>query len=264
MNALAASLQTYFTTFAHSQRDLSSNTIGSYRDTWRMLMKYLTATLGVSRRRDRLRRRHRDEHHRVPRLPRTRTRQQRQDPQRPPDRDPLRAQPSAARPPRTRSDDHPGPRDPTQTHDQTGHRVPHARRGRRPPRRTRSDDPDRTTRPRSAGHDRADRPSHQRGLLAHDRRHPPRHRPSRHLHRQGTTATHHALDQRDRERDDGLPDTSGPPGPEPRCSAVPADSPCPAMHSSIALPPTSRPQRSPAPAWPASTSRCTPCDTPQR
>jgi hypothetical protein len=30
MNALAASLQTYFTTFAHNQRDLSSNTIGSY------------------------------------------------------------------------------------------------------------------------------------------------------------------------------------------------------------------------------------------
>ncbi len=39
MNALAASLQTYFTTFAHSQRDLSSHTIGSYRDTWRMLLK---------------------------------------------------------------------------------------------------------------------------------------------------------------------------------------------------------------------------------
>lgn len=47
MNALATSLQTYFTTFARSQRDLSPNTIGSYRDTWRMLLKYLTATLGV-------------------------------------------------------------------------------------------------------------------------------------------------------------------------------------------------------------------------
>lgn len=47
MNALAASLQTYFTTFAHNQRDLSANTIASYRDTWRMLLKYLTATLGV-------------------------------------------------------------------------------------------------------------------------------------------------------------------------------------------------------------------------
>ena len=47
MNALAASLQIYFTTFAHDQRDLSANTIASYRDTWRMLLKYLTATLGV-------------------------------------------------------------------------------------------------------------------------------------------------------------------------------------------------------------------------
>lgn len=47
MNALATSLQTYFTTFAHTQRDLSANTISSYRDTWRMLVKYLTATLGV-------------------------------------------------------------------------------------------------------------------------------------------------------------------------------------------------------------------------
>ena len=47
MNALATSLQTYFTTFAHAQRDLSANTITSYRDTWRMLLKYLTATLGV-------------------------------------------------------------------------------------------------------------------------------------------------------------------------------------------------------------------------
>jgi integrase/recombinase XerD len=47
MNALATSLQTYFTTFAHTQRDLSANTITSYRDTWRMLLKYLTTTLGV-------------------------------------------------------------------------------------------------------------------------------------------------------------------------------------------------------------------------
>lgn len=47
MNALATSLQTYFTTFARTQRDLSADTIASYRDTWRMLLKYLTATLGV-------------------------------------------------------------------------------------------------------------------------------------------------------------------------------------------------------------------------
>jgi len=47
MNALATSLQTYFTTFAHTQRDLSTHTITSYRDTWRMLLKHLTATLEV-------------------------------------------------------------------------------------------------------------------------------------------------------------------------------------------------------------------------
>jgi hypothetical protein len=47
VNALAISLQTYFTTFAHTQRDLSVNTITSYRDTWRMLLKYLTATLAI-------------------------------------------------------------------------------------------------------------------------------------------------------------------------------------------------------------------------
>lgn len=47
MTALATSLQSYFTTFAHTQRDLSANTISSYRDTWRMLLKYLTATLEV-------------------------------------------------------------------------------------------------------------------------------------------------------------------------------------------------------------------------
>ncbi len=44
MNALAIELQTYFTTFAHTQRDLAANTISAYRDTWRMLIKYLADT----------------------------------------------------------------------------------------------------------------------------------------------------------------------------------------------------------------------------
>ncbi len=47
MNALATSLQTYFTTFAHTQRDLSANTISSYRDTWRMLIKHLATTHAI-------------------------------------------------------------------------------------------------------------------------------------------------------------------------------------------------------------------------
>ncbi len=47
MNTLAISLQNYFTTFARSQRDMSVNTIASYRDTWRMLLKYLTTALRI-------------------------------------------------------------------------------------------------------------------------------------------------------------------------------------------------------------------------
>lgn len=44
MNALAIELQTYFTVFAHTQRDLAGNTISAYRDTWRLLIKYLAET----------------------------------------------------------------------------------------------------------------------------------------------------------------------------------------------------------------------------
>lgn len=48
MNALAIELQTYFTTFAHAQRDLSGHTISAYRDTWRMLLTFLAARTGTS------------------------------------------------------------------------------------------------------------------------------------------------------------------------------------------------------------------------
>lgn len=48
MNALAIELQTYFTTFAHTQRDLSRHTISAYRDTWRMLITFLAARTGTS------------------------------------------------------------------------------------------------------------------------------------------------------------------------------------------------------------------------
>ena len=48
MNALAIELQTYFTTFAHAQRNLSGHTISTYRDTWRMLITFLAARTGTS------------------------------------------------------------------------------------------------------------------------------------------------------------------------------------------------------------------------
>jgi integrase/recombinase XerD len=47
MTLLAPSLQSYFTDYAHAQRDLSPNTIATYRDTWRLLIKYVTATRNV-------------------------------------------------------------------------------------------------------------------------------------------------------------------------------------------------------------------------
>ena len=48
MTLLAAPLQRYFTDYAHTQRDLSPNTIASYRDTWRQLIKHTTGTRGIA------------------------------------------------------------------------------------------------------------------------------------------------------------------------------------------------------------------------
>lgn len=47
MTLLAPSLQSYFTDHAYAQRDLSPNTIGAYRDSWRLLIKYVTATRSI-------------------------------------------------------------------------------------------------------------------------------------------------------------------------------------------------------------------------
>ena len=47
MTLLSAPLQHYFTDYAHIQRDLSPNTIASYRDTWRQLIKHTIGTRGI-------------------------------------------------------------------------------------------------------------------------------------------------------------------------------------------------------------------------
>jgi integrase/recombinase XerD len=47
MTLLAPSLQAYFTIHAHAHRDLSPNTIAAYRDTWRLLIKHITATRSI-------------------------------------------------------------------------------------------------------------------------------------------------------------------------------------------------------------------------
>ena len=48
MTLLAPSLQSYFTDYACTQRDLSPNTIAAYRDTWRLLIKYVITTRSTS------------------------------------------------------------------------------------------------------------------------------------------------------------------------------------------------------------------------
>ena len=48
MTYLATALQAFFTDYVHTQRGLAANTIASYRDTWRLLIKHLSATTGTS------------------------------------------------------------------------------------------------------------------------------------------------------------------------------------------------------------------------
>ena len=48
MTYLATALQAFFTDYVHTQRGLAANTIASYRDTWRLLIKHLSVTTGTS------------------------------------------------------------------------------------------------------------------------------------------------------------------------------------------------------------------------
>ncbi|MDN5910879.1 tyrosine-type recombinase/integrase [Brevibacterium aurantiacum] len=48
MTYLATILQSFFTDYVHTQRSLSANTIASYRDTWKILIKYLASTSGTA------------------------------------------------------------------------------------------------------------------------------------------------------------------------------------------------------------------------
>lgn len=46
MTYLATILQSFFTDYVHTQRSLSAHTIASYRDTWKIFIKYLVSTSG--------------------------------------------------------------------------------------------------------------------------------------------------------------------------------------------------------------------------
>lgn len=48
MTYLTTALQSFFTNYVHTQRNLSDNTIASYRDTWRLLIKYTCAANATS------------------------------------------------------------------------------------------------------------------------------------------------------------------------------------------------------------------------
>ena len=100
----------------------------------------------------------------VPQLPGGRARQQRQDPQRPPDRDPLPVLLRRAPPPRARPAHRPRPGHPAQAVRQADHHLPD-RRGRR--RAAGGTGPGTLGRPARQGHDGPGRPDRAARLRAH-------------------------------------------------------------------------------------------------
>lgn len=48
MTPVTRVLQSFFTDYVHTQRSLSANTIASYRDTWKLLIKHITVETGVA------------------------------------------------------------------------------------------------------------------------------------------------------------------------------------------------------------------------
>jgi len=47
MTALAPTLQTYFTTRLVSEFAVSAHTLAAYRDTWRLLLRFVAASRGI-------------------------------------------------------------------------------------------------------------------------------------------------------------------------------------------------------------------------
>ena len=177
MTLLAPTLEAFFTERLMTQRQASPHTIAGYRDTMRLLLasppqrtgkppsKLEVADLDV--RADQ----------RVPRPPRTRTRQQRHAPA-------TCAWRRSGRCSDTRRSRHPEhadviaarARDPRQTVRPRAHHVPHQGRGQRAARRARSQHLDRPARPRAAADRDPDRAARLRADRAPLPRHAPRHR----------------------------------------------------------------------------------------
>ena len=114
-DALAPTLQAFFTERLIAQRHASPHTIAAYRDTLRLLLAFAQQRAGKPPSQLDARRPRRRADRRVPRPPRARARQQRAHPQRPPGGDPLAVSLRRAAPPRARRLDRAGARDPTET-----------------------------------------------------------------------------------------------------------------------------------------------------
>ena len=89
MTALAPLLQAFFADRLPRQRDASPHTIVAYRDSFRLLLKFVHQQTGKTPSKLQLEDLDAATIARVPRPPRDRARQQRAHPQRAPDRDPL-------------------------------------------------------------------------------------------------------------------------------------------------------------------------------
>ena len=264
MTLLAPALQRYFTDYAHAQRDLSPNTIAAYRDTWRMLIKHVTATTSLPA--DKIGLDMLDaqvvaeflDHLQAQRGNSAKTRNARLTG--------IRAVLAHALP------DHPEHAEtitrvlaiPTRRSAGTGTAIPHRRGNRRAARRPRHGNLDRAARPRPAHPRRPDRAANQRADRPHHRRHLSRHRAARDLPRQRPTTPGHATDADHRGRADGLPHRTAAHAAGLPCSPDLPASTCPATPSNTGLPSTSRSPPEPARRWQPSTSPCTACGTRRR
>ena len=203
MTALAPTLEAFFTQRLEGQRQASPRTIGSYRDTWRLLLGYArektgTAPAGL------------DiaaldaglvsgflAHLEQDRGNTARTRNAR-----------LAAIRSffkfaALRHPEHAGGDRPGPRDPLEEARPAGRLLPHRRRGQGPARGPRHRNLARPPRPRPPDARRPDRAAVRRAQRPHPRRRPDRDRADRPLPRQRPQGPRHPAHHECRRRDPG-------------------------------------------------------------
>ena len=227
MTLLAPTLEVFFTQHMAGQKQASPRTIGSYRDTWRLFLRYAlektgTAPAGLD----------------IAAVDaglvsgflahlEAGPRQHGTHPERPAGRDPVVLQVRRPAPPRARRDDRPGPRDPREEARPAIRLLPHRRRGRSAGRRTGHHDVARPPRPRVPRPRRPDRAAVQRAYRPDPRRRPGRDRADRPLPRQGTQGPRHPAHREHRRRDPQLAPRAARRAPLTRCSRPGPGGSCP-------------------------------------